>query len=152
MRFVFGIMISMFVMTSGFSQQLYEINKGSNNVQEKGFYFKNAELDSNKTDLLMFNFFSYFTARGFDSYMHINGVDVYGNRADGLMNYKAKMVYADKTLSVSFSYMRKGLASIEGSDPNDRTVYTESVRDSLNSFYEGAKVAANDFFKEVNGK
>ena len=70
--------------------------------------------------------------------MRVNGIDVYGNRTDGTMNYKAVMDYRNKVLSVKFEYTAKDLVS----DPSMRANRYEipaGVRDSIDSFYEGAK-------------
>ena len=137
MKIVLGILVCLCLAQFAEAQDIIEKKTDSGAVYVKEFYCKDVVMDADRTDMLMFNFFVYFTLRGFNSAMHINGIDVYGNRTDGRMNYKAVMDYRDKVLSVRFEYTARDLVS----DPSMRIQkdeIPESVKDSIDSFYEGA--------------
>lgn len=138
MKIVLGILICLCLARFAEGQELFE-KKTDNGIEYvKEFYYKDVVLDANESDLMMFNFFVYFTSRGFNSVMRVNGTDVYGNRFDGRMNYKAVMDYKDNVLSVRFEYTARDLVS----DPSMRIQRDEisaSVKDTIDSFYNGAQ-------------
>jgi hypothetical protein len=137
LKIVLGILVCLCLVRFAEGQEIFE-KKTDNGIEYvKEFYCKDVVMEANRSDVLMFDFFVYFTSRGFNSTMHINGIDVYGNRTDGRMNYKAVMDYMDKVLSVRFEYTARDLVS----DPSMRIQKDEipkRVKEEIDGFYEGA--------------